>query len=126
MAAFIGYNQEQQSKLWVIDSGATTNMTGSLAKDQLEDSPPAPLEMSVTVGNGTKLQVSAISDTVHGQVKLQDVWHVPGLTANLVSISKALDNGVDEITFKRNNMSVTFSRNGKAIATGSRQGDLFA
>jgi len=52
------------------------------------------------VGNGQKVNADGITDIPLGNVKLQNVLVSPHISANLISVSQALDNGIDEVSFK--------------------------
>ena len=69
------------------------------------------------------MDVKAMGDYKEGGITLQKVLHVPSLKANLMSISSALENGVDKVVFEQN--GVRIMKEGKTIATGSRDGLLF-
>ena len=124
-AAFIGNANNDHDRKWFVDSGATHHMTGdetALSNASLKTSAHPP----ITIGNGAQLQVKSVADTKTGPVRLQGVLHIPGLAANLISVTKALDNGIDEVSFKRKTMKVEFCKDGQVIATGTRSGNLFA
>lgn len=84
-----------QSELWYVDSGATSHMCRDrhIMKDFVEES-----SLQVIVANGDKLSTMG-RGTV--QVKLRngviktisDVYYVPNLTANLLSVSAMVNKG---------------------------------
>ena len=90
--------EENKVNYWVGDTGASQHMKYTL--DGLTDLTKT--ETTISVGNGTKLK-STITGTFKGTVvqkdgtekdiTLHNVAYVPSLTYNLLSITKALENG---------------------------------
>ena len=105
---------------WWIDSGSTAHMTNDASKLFNTRSPET---KSVMIGDGSKMEVTSVGDYSQGQVTLLNVLYVPNLKANLMSISCALDNGVDKIEFRKNGVEIV--KDGNVIATGTRDGLLF-
>ncbi|RVW76269.1 Retrovirus-related Pol polyprotein from transposon RE1 [Vitis vinifera] len=75
---------------WFLDSGATHHLSHN--EGQLSNIQPYQGKHQVTVGNSKQLPISSIgSKYFHSSLKsfqLQDVFHVPQLTTNLISVSK--------------------------------------
>lgn len=84
------------SDSWYIDSGATCHMTNNknLIKNYTEDQP-----RHVTVANNHKMQSNGhgiVEVLIQGRLKtLTDVIFVPELSANLLSVSKMTEKGLE-------------------------------
>ena len=121
-AFFSGVQPTNSDKDWFIDSGATAHLTGDLQLLHSDrQTPPKPC--SISTADGTILNVESVADADTGSVKLKNVWYIPGIKENLVSVAQALDNGIEEISFQRS--KVQFKQGGIVIATGSRTVNLF-
>ena len=105
---------------WWIDSGCTTHMTND---SSVLSNMRTPETDSVLIGDGTRMNVQGMGDYTEGRISLRNVLHVPELKANLISVSSALDNGVDSFVFSKEGVSII--KNKKTIASGSREGLLF-
>jgi transposase InsO family protein len=86
---------------WYVDSGATTHMTsiGSLLKTKREAD-----VTKIMCASGDGLEVKSVGPSsfkVNGrEVELPNVLHVPGLAANLLSVSRIVENG-NKVTFDK-------------------------
>ena len=97
--SFMAINEStKNSDLWIGDTGASTHMKNTL--DGLYNLQKE--EITVKIGNGLRLKSTTIgslkgiveqNDGTKINVVLNDVAYVPELTANLFSITKALQNG---------------------------------
>lgn len=85
---------------WLIDSGSTAHMTGEIGR--LKNVVPCARNVSLADGKemlvratGTSefLKYGANGETIH--VKLKNVFYVPGLTTNVISVSRMVDAGYD-------------------------------
>ena len=72
---------------WIIDSSATDHMT---SKSQLFHTyTPSPSNKKITVANGSLATVAGFGDIyITPTLIIKNVFHVPKLSANLVSIKK--------------------------------------
>ena len=85
---------------WVLDSGASRHITNRV--DNLLEAKPLDDDIVITFGNGETAKAEACGDVelsgLRGSdvstVTLKDVLYVPGAAANLLSIPRAVDNGV--------------------------------
>jgi hypothetical protein len=78
----------------------------------------------ITVGNGQRIRAKASTDIDLGtNIRLNNVFLVPNVSANLVSVAQALDHGIDEVSFTRD--GVRMLKGGAVVATGTRSGNLF-
>lgn len=79
--------------VWLIDSGASSHMTGR--KDILTD--VISRSGQVTIANNQMLSVEAAGKTLiltdDGEVELQNVLYVPGLGVNLISVNEVVAHG---------------------------------
>ncbi|KAI4371715.1 hypothetical protein MLD38_010035 [Melastoma candidum] len=86
-----------QSSEWLLDTGATHHVTPDL--NDLTISSAYTGKSSVLVGNGHRLQIAHVGQTVLGSqtkpIILNQVLHTPNLSQHLVSVSKlCVDNNV--------------------------------
>jgi gag-polypeptide of LTR copia-type/Integrase core domain/GAG-pre-integrase domain len=95
-------NQTDASRIWFLDSGCSNHMTGlkHLFKELDEN-----YKLDVKFGNDKKMQVEgkgtiAIQTKKNGMKFLQDVYFIPELTQNLLSIGQLMKNGY-KILFER-------------------------
>jgi len=102
--------QHYQPHIWIPDSGATHSM----APWRKLFSEYRPMKGTVTLGNGHHLQAVGIGtvwratngkDGIWRRRKLTNVWHVPELGANLLSIHSIASNG-HKIVFDGNKMEL--------------------
>lgn len=112
---------------WIIDSGATDNMSGSREWfKSLNDSSTK----EVCVANGKKLDVNGKGD-VHFTLKsrgntidttLKDVIFIPDLTVNLISVSTLAEKGFKFI-FDNNGCDII--KNGKVVLHARKVGRIY-
>lgn len=82
----------QQDQQWYADSGATAHVTNDISN--LQVSAPYSGSEQLQVGNGNVLSIAHVGNSCYKpttstrSLLLSDVLHVPGITKNLVSISK--------------------------------------
>jgi hypothetical protein len=74
---------------WVLATAAVHHATGN--RDLLSDFTTTTKELSVKAGDGVSMPVCGRGSVITGTVVLQDVWFVPGLTQNLVSVTQLTD-----------------------------------
>lgn len=93
--AFVaGFLSEGKRTEWYIDSGASAHMTPH--DDMLFNKKQPPVK-EITTASNTRIQVSSIGDCnmkFEGKkVHVSNILHVPGITANLLSVSKMVEQG---------------------------------
>ncbi|KAL6269518.1 hypothetical protein ACE6H2_026429 [Prunus campanulata] len=98
MTAQTSYNPDQ---VWIADSGATHHMVSNL--DHLNNAAACDSAENVTVGNGEGLQIRHIGTAKLSSLTLPSVFHVPHLTANLLSVHQLC---------KDNNCNIIFDVSG--------------
>src|SRR6266480_1512796 len=107
---------------WYVDSGASNHVTGS--KEHFTSYTPVKGQ-ELEVANGFRLHVKGKGDLIvpgtDGLV-LQNVWHVPGMASNLVSLGQLEDRG---ITMAKWQDALALIRAGKAVASIHRLGRLY-
>lgn len=115
---------------WVIDSGATSHMSNDI--NLFSDYRVISESESVSMGDGRSLEVKGVGrvllkvslpGSVVKTVTLHDVLHVPGLTYNLLSISKA-DKRNKVTTFSENECKI-MDLFDNLIAVGRKVGNLY-
>ena len=115
---------------WIIDSGASCHMCGD--EKLFVNLKPLKEQVEVTLGDGHTLKVSGqgtvpldmkLPDGGVRKCKLLDVLHVPALTYNLVSVSKAAESGITA-KFDDDGCQIINSKQ-KVIAKGTRIGCLY-
>ncbi|KAH7843449.1 hypothetical protein Vadar_016775 [Vaccinium darrowii] len=88
----INYNDD-----WIVDSGCSNHMIGD--KKKLSNLSAYKGDRVVVTANNSKLPITHIGKTVinprfsPSEVKLQDVYHVPGMKKNLLSVSQLTSSG---------------------------------
>jgi Zinc knuckle len=86
---------------WIVDSGATHHVTGDLGR--LTNLRKLYTNITVTFGNGFAAAANQCgnvviyikSGTATHSIMLMDVLYVPSATANLISVTRGIDNGVN-------------------------------
>ncbi|KAG6389173.1 hypothetical protein SASPL_150632 [Salvia splendens] len=109
---------------WYLDTGASAHMTPTPA--QLHSSTPYAGSDSVVVGNGALLPISHIGTCyLNNSIHLSKVLVVPGLTKNLLSVSKLTTYlPIDEV-FTDNCFKIQHRENQHILAQGSRMDGLY-
>lgn len=98
-SAFIATTSEQidYEKDWIIDSGCSNHMTGD--KEKLQDLSEYKGRHMVVTANNSKLPIAHIGNTIvssqynTNDVSLQNVYHVPGMKKNLLSVAQLTSSG---------------------------------
>lgn len=115
------------AKRWLIDSGSTSHMTGSMGL--LKNMMPCTDEVILADGKAVCVRAKGIAEFTgcddsgaRVEVKLKDVFYVPGLAANVLSVSRMIEAGFTVIFSSR---SCEVCKDGAVLLTGERHGDLF-
>lgn len=120
---------EPRSK-WIVDSGATCHMSHD--RELFQEYSVLEKHVPVALGDGKKLEAigkGVIRIKVQGRsakstkLALHDVLHVPGLSYNLISVSKAAEYG-KTVVFKDQRCKITDSH-GNTLACADRVGGLY-
>lgn len=103
------------SNEWYIDSGASQHMTPN--GDLLIESKPISVKEIVTANNA-KMKTSRVGKVMlrvnEDEIEVDDVLHVPGLSANLLSISRMVKNG-NTVIFNKDGCTVYNSSNVQVV-----------
>lgn len=104
---------------WIMDSGCTDHMIST--KDTLIRE--TNLTESVKIADGTKIQALSVGEIELEQATLKNVWFVPKLGRNLLSVS-AIDKMGYTVTFQNKSVLVS-TKDGKEILKGKLENDLY-
>uniref|UniRef100_A0A2N9G1B4 Uncharacterized protein n=1 Tax=Fagus sylvatica TaxID=28930 RepID=A0A2N9G1B4_FAGSY len=115
---------DNQDSDWYTDTGATAHMTNDAT--QLDKSNTYTGKDRVIVGNGASFPISH-TDTISptSSLTLKDVLVVPGLTKNLISISKLTSDFPFSITFTNDRFIIQNQVTRRVVATGQRENGLY-
>ena len=109
---------------WIIDSGASQHLCGH--EQAFVNYKPVSGEQGITIADGTTIQAKGIGEilvaTEAGSITLTDVWHVPDIGGNLMSVSRMVDAGY---SVEFGPTTCTIRRNGIQTKLGERQGRLY-
>lgn len=104
---------------WVFDSGATHHMTSDLSLFTSLSS--LSTSISVLTVNGTSMSLAGIGSITTSGLCLSDVYYIPQLTLNLISISQLCASGY-VVQFSSTSCYVQDPHSKKLIGTGRREG----
>ena len=117
---------------WIIDSGATCHMCRDIS--MFENYKKLDMSQDVILGDGHHLRALGcgsiflevdLLDGTSGKVELRDVLHVPGLSYNLFSVSKAASSREIKNTVFTEKECRWINLKDKTVATGSKIGELY-
>lgn len=96
---------------WFVDSGACSHMTSN---EEILSKKRKPHIESITSANNGKLAAKSAGDTLltlsNTQIPVYDVLHVPGIAANLLSVSKIVEKG-NSVIFDQDGCTIKNSNN---------------
>ncbi|GBP12333.1 Retrovirus-related Pol polyprotein from transposon TNT 1-94 [Eumeta japonica] len=112
---------------WWVDNGATKHVTRTrkyfVEYESFNDQKSiqaAGKEILNAEGKGTIEFLSRINQNLEIQIRLEDVWYVPGISRNLFSVLAAHDRNRNS-EFKSFPMKCQFNLDGKKVLTGNRE-----
>ena len=105
---------------WIADSVASIHMTHSSSHFENYKS----ISSKVRIGDGSSLSVVSIGDISFDDASLHDVLHVPSISTNLFSISKATSKGLG-VYFDDDVIEVIDRQSLSLIAHGYQSGGLY-
>ena len=109
---------------WIIDSGASQHLCGD--RESFFNYRTISSEHAITIADGTKIQAKGLGDVVittgAGSITLTDVWHVPEIGGNLISVSRMVDAGW---TVEFGPTTCTIRKNGIRTDIGYRHSRLY-
>ncbi|KAJ4720471.1 Retrovirus-related Pol polyprotein from transposon TNT 1-94 [Melia azedarach] len=116
---------------WYLDSGATNHITNNLSNLSIGTEYKGNDQLAV--GNGNKLLISHIGHsllpTFHPQMTkhlhLNHILHVPGITKNLISISKLISDNNINILFDKHLCLIKDKPQGRTLLQGVARGGLY-
>ncbi|OIT03203.1 hypothetical protein A4A49_57448, partial [Nicotiana attenuata] len=115
---------DQHDNHLYMDSGATNHMVQS--SGTLVNSSPFKGTDLVMVGNGDKMPITHIGDKIIGKnLHLKDVFVVPKLKKNLISVSKFVKDNACSLEFTDDGFFVKDKRIGTILAMGNKRHDLY-
>uniref|UniRef100_A0A2N9FA52 Uncharacterized protein n=1 Tax=Fagus sylvatica TaxID=28930 RepID=A0A2N9FA52_FAGSY len=113
---------------WYTDTGATSHMTSTAGN--LHSSSPYYGHDYVVVGNGTRLPISHVGNTIlssqHGDLNLHDVLVVPRLQKNLISVGKLTKDNSCVFECCDSKFKIKDKFTGRIMATGRKYQGLYA
>jgi hypothetical protein len=113
--------EEAAKGKWYMATAATNHMT----RDQSLISDLKPVTGRViSRGNGAGLKVHGSGAVNTETVAIPDVWHVPGINANLVSVPQLSLLGLN-ISFDRGGCTVTRASDGSVVGKARRSGAIY-
>ena len=109
---------------WIIDSGASQHLCGDRALFTTYNIMSENQE--ITIPDGTKIEAKGIGEiaiATEGQsITLRDLWHVPEIGENLMSVSRMVDAGY---TVEFGPTACIIRKGGTQSELGQRQGRLY-
>ena len=114
----MGFQGNNSTKLWYVDSGASNHITNN--PTALCHVRPYAGQSSIQTANDNSLTIAAIGDAFS---KFTDVFLTPQLSTNLISIGQLVDDNC--VNFFGNGCVVQDQVTGKPIAKGPKVGRLF-
>ena len=119
--------QNEDSRGWIIDSGCTRHMTGN--KEFLEQAIRCRDKVTLADGRNVDVNVSGNGrfigvgeDGRQTDVRLKEVLYVPEMKANILSVSRMLDEGLT-VCFSSGICRIL--RGNDVVLIGERRGSLF-
>ena len=110
------------SSSWIFDSGASKHMSPHITS--FDSLCPSNSSLSVMTANGTPLPLAGVGSVNTHNLSLSDVYCVPALTLNLISVGQLCDSGY-LVQFSSTACCVQDPRSQKLIGIGRRQGGLY-
>lgn len=110
--AFCAFLSATSTNAWYIDSGASSHMTPN--GDMLVRKQESEIE-HIIAANSEKIPVKCVGSTTiktaDTPIAINKVLHVPGLAANLLSVSKMVENGNSVLLFNKEGCTIRNSEN---------------
>ena len=103
---------------WIVDSGASSHMSGT--RSLFSELVPPPTAVIVRLADSHAVPAEGVG--VVGP--LRDVLFVPGLTANLISVSKLVSSGFS-VVFEGSECRIITTATGAVIASGRQSSGIY-
>ena len=111
----------KSSGIWILDSGASNHMSPNLSSF---GSFCPTSSLPVMTADGTPMPSTGVGTIDSPNLSLSNVYHIPKLTMNLVSVGQLCDAGYS-VSFSSTFCHVQDPQSQKVIGTGRRQGGLY-
>ena len=125
VSSSIGQSIDNESGInpttWILDSGASLHMSPNAKL--FASVKPMP-SLPVTTADGTPMPLAGIGPIMGPKLSLPNVYHIPKLSLNLVSVGQLFDSGY-KVFFSRTSCCVQDPRTQKLIGTDRRRGGLY-
>jgi hypothetical protein len=108
---------------WIIDSGATNHMTNY--KSHLLNLKTYDTSQYVSVANGTKIPIQGQGTVKIFDRNISNVLYIPGLTTNLLSVQKLIQDLNCNVIFHSNRVVFQDKITGKKIGEGLERNELY-
>ena len=120
--------EEDESDIWFMDSGASSHMSGK--KQWFRNFKESNSGVKVYLGDNSGYEIKGHGDVLvtlpDGKIRnISDVWYVPGIKKNLISVSKITDQDLKVEFFKSYCIIKDLLDQMKPISTGIRIGGLY-
>ncbi|CAL8136785.1 unnamed protein product [Prunus armeniaca] len=113
--------------LWIADSGASHHMTPNVHR--LQAFAPYSSKDKITIGNGEGLQIDHIGyptlSNLPGTLHLKQVYHVPQLATNLLSVYQLCKDNNCIVVFDEYHIYVQEKQTNKVLYKGQSDKGLF-
>ena len=109
------------SPIWILDSGASHHMSSDFKSFVSLHSASS---VSVMTADGTHMPLAGTGSVSTSHLSISDVYYIPNLTLNLVSVSQLCDSGYS-VFFSSTSCFVQDLQSRRLIGTGRRQGGLY-
>ncbi|KAL5544306.1 hypothetical protein UlMin_008090 [Ulmus minor] len=127
MTAMVASPSTTAEDAWFLDSGASHHLTQSAGS--LNNVTPNTGANRVTIGNGKKLSISNLGSKIlqsnSHSFNLKKVFHVPFISANLISVAKFYFDNNAIIKFTSNSFFVKDQCTRKVLAQGKLENGLY-
>ncbi|XP_028548626.1 uncharacterized protein LOC110093684 [Dendrobium catenatum] len=112
---------------WYLDSGASVHLTNSV--DNLSQAQSYTGTDSITIGDGRSLSIAhsgnGILPTPYRKLHLKNLFHVPHLSHNLLSISNLTQDNNVSVNFNPSGFAIKDLKTNKTLLTGPNRRGLY-
>lgn len=120
--------EEDESDIWIMDSGASSHMSGK--KQWFRNFKLSNTGVKLYLGDNSGYEIKGHGDVLvtlpDGKIRnISDVWYVPGIKKNMISVSRVTDQDLKVEFFKSYCIIKDLLDQMKPIATGIRIGGLY-
>lgn len=123
----MAYPETLKDPSWYLDSGASNHVTTELGKLSLKGTTSHP--KSIMVGNGNHVSIANVGIaylfTPTSKLILKEVYHVPFMKKNLISISKLTYDNEIFVEFHDNDCLIKEKKSRKTLLRGKLEHGLY-